>query len=242
MDIGRSLAEKAEGRLFARVFEIEKRGNAYMDRNTVLSKIAATKVVAIIRRVPTDSAYDIAAALMEGGILALEFTAETPGITRIVEDVRRRLPDSVAVGVGTVLDGETARTMLLSGADFIVTPTVNQTTIEVCVRYGKPVMPGAMTPTEILSAYEYGADYVKVFPAGVLGAEYLRSIRGPLPHIPLMATGGISAANAQEFLKAGASALGVGGSLVPAEAVARKDYQVIEEEARRLIEAVSAQP
>ncbi|NMB45311.1 MAG: bifunctional 4-hydroxy-2-oxoglutarate aldolase/2-dehydro-3-deoxy-phosphogluconate aldolase [Firmicutes bacterium] len=209
-----------------------------MDRETILSMVRDTKVVAIVRRVPADYAYDIAAALVEGGIQALEFTAETPGITRIIEDVRRRLPDSIAVGVGTVLDGETARVMLLSGADFIVTPTVNQTAIEVCGRYGKLVMPGAMTPTEILTAYEYGADLVKVFPAGVLGVSYFRSLQGPLPHIPLMATGGISADNAQEFLQAGVTALGVGGSLVPAQAVRAKDYQVIEKEARRLMQAV----
>ena len=200
--------------------------------------IEATKVVAIVRRVPADSAYDIAAALVEGGIQALEFTAETPGIARIIEDVRRRLPESVAVGVGTVLDGETARIMLLAGADFVVTPAVDKATIEVCIRYGKPVMPGAMTPTEILTAYEYGADLVKVFPAGVLGPSYFRSLRGPLSHIPLMATGGISADNAQEYLQAGVAALGVGGSLVPAKAVAAKDYQAIGKEAQRLVQAI----
>lgn len=200
--------------------------------------IEATKVVAIVRRVPADSAYDIAAALVEGGIQALEFTAETPGIARIIEDVRRRLPESVAVGVGTVLDGETARIMLLAGADFVVTPTVDKATIEVCIRYGKPVMPGAMTPTEILTAYEYGADLVKVFPAGVLGPSYFRSLRGPLSHIPLMATGGISADNAQEYLQAGVAALGVGGSLVPAKAVEAKDYQAIGKEAQRLVQAI----
>ncbi|NMB12198.1 MAG: bifunctional 4-hydroxy-2-oxoglutarate aldolase/2-dehydro-3-deoxy-phosphogluconate aldolase [Firmicutes bacterium] len=208
-----------------------------MDRKAVLSMIEATKVVAIVRRVPAESAYDIASALVEGGIQALEFTAETPGICRIIEDVRRRLPESVAVGAGTVLDGETARMMLLSGADFVVTPTVDRATIEVCVRYGKPVMPGAMTPTEILTAYEYGADLVKVFPAGVLGAGYFRSLRGPLPHIPLMATGGISAHNAQEYLQAGVAALGVGGSLVSAQAVEAKDYQAMEKEARQLMQA-----
>ena len=108
-----------------------------------------------------------------------------------------------------MLDAETARVLLLAGADFVVTPTLNKKTIELCVRYGKPVIPGAMTPTEILTAYEGGADLVKVFPAGPLGPDYLRSIKGPLPHIPLMATGGISAANARQFLQAGTTALGV---------------------------------
>ena len=208
-----------------------------MEQQYVLSTIRDTKVVAIVRQVPAESAHDIAAALVEGGLRALEFTAETPGIADIIADVRKRLPDSVAVGVGTVLDGETARIMLLAGADFVVTPTLNQKTIEVCVRYGKPVIPGAMTPTEILTAYEYGADLVKVFPAGVLGSGYLRSLQGPLPHIPLMATGGISVDNAQEFLQAGAAALGVGGSLIPSWAVETKDYKAIEQAARHLMGA-----
>lgn len=208
-----------------------------MGKQFVLSAIEATKVVGIVRRVPVESAYDIAQALVEGGLRALEFTAETPGITGIIEQVRKGLPSSVAVGVGTVLDGETARIMLLAGADFVVTPTLNPKTIEVCMRYGKPVIPGAMTPTEILTAYEHGADMVKVFPAGVLGCEYLRSLKGPLPHIPLMATGGISKDNARDYLKAGATALGVGGSLVPSEAVKEKAYGAIERAARELMDA-----
>lgn len=209
-----------------------------MQRQDVLSVIWKTKVVGIVRRVPASAAYGIASALMGGGIQALEFTAETPGITGIIEDLRSRLPDTVALGVGTVLDGETARAAILAGADFIVAPTVNLDTIRVCNRYGKPVIPGAMTPTEILSAYEHGADLVKVFPAGVLGAKYFRSVAGPLPHIPLMATGGVSPNNAGDFLKAGARAVGVGGSLICAEAVEKGDYGIIEREARRLMEAV----
>ena len=211
-----------------------------MEKQSVLSAIEATKVVGIVRRVPLESAYDIAQALVEGGLRVLEFTAETPGITEIIQRVRKGLPDSVAVGVGTVLDGETARIMFLAGADFVVTPTLNPSTIEVCLRYGKPIIPGAMTPTEILAAYEHGADIVKLFPAGALGTEYLRSIRGPLPHIPLMATGGISQANAKDYLKAGAMALGVGGSLIPHQAVKDKDFSAIEGVARDLMNVTLA--
>ncbi|NLJ86767.1 MAG: bifunctional 4-hydroxy-2-oxoglutarate aldolase/2-dehydro-3-deoxy-phosphogluconate aldolase [Firmicutes bacterium] len=209
-----------------------------MDRKKVISIIETGKVVAIIRKVPRDVAYGIAAALAEGGIHALEFTAETPLIADIIADVKKRLPASIAVGAGTVLDAETARVLLLAGADFVVTPTLNKKTIELCVRYGKPVIPGAMTPTEILTAYEGGADLVKVFPAGPLGPDYLRSIKGPLPHIPLMATGGISAANARQFLQAGTTALGVGGSLIPTSAVETRDYKAVEESARDLMKVV----
>ncbi|NLK07753.1 MAG: bifunctional 4-hydroxy-2-oxoglutarate aldolase/2-dehydro-3-deoxy-phosphogluconate aldolase [Firmicutes bacterium] len=209
-----------------------------MEKQCVLKLIEETKIVGIVRKVPKHSAYHTANALVEGGLKVLEFTAETPQIASIIEDVKSKLPDTVAVGVGTVLDGETARIMILAGADFIVTPTLNRSTMEVCLRYGKPVIPGAMTPTEILTAYTQGADYVKVFPADVLGPGFFKSLKGPLGHIPLMATGGISKANAKAYLDAGSAAVGVGGSLVPAQAVADKDYGAIKKAAKQLVGSV----
>jgi len=142
------------------------------------------------------------------------------------------------MGAGTVLDPETARAAILSGAQFIVTPALNPKTIELCRRYGKPIIPGALTPTEILTAWEAGADMVKVFPADSMGPGYIKAILAPLPQIRLVPTGGVSAENAAQFLKAGATALGVGGNLVNKQAVARGDWAAITAEAQKLVQAV----
>jgi 2-dehydro-3-deoxyphosphogluconate aldolase/(4S)-4-hydroxy-2-oxoglutarate aldolase len=144
----------------------------------------------------------------------------------------------VLLGAGTVLDPETARTALLAGARFIVSPTVNLETIRLCKRYTAIVMPGALTPTEILSAWEAGADIIKVFPSEITGPAYLKALRGPLPHVRLMPTGGVTLSTAADFLKAGACALGIGGSLVSAEAIKNRDWAGIEELARKYVQVV----
>ena len=163
----------------------------------------------------------------------------TPGALEAIEGSRERLPD-VLMGAGTVLDAVTAREAILAGAQFLVTPTVAPDVIEMAHRYGIPVIPGAMTPTEILACWEAGADMVKVFPASVLGSGYIKAVRGPLPQIPLVPTGGITADNAGDFIKAGAALVCAGGWLVDRSALAQGRYEVLTRKAKSLLEAVQA--
>jgi 2-dehydro-3-deoxyphosphogluconate aldolase/(4S)-4-hydroxy-2-oxoglutarate aldolase len=155
-----------------------------------------------------------------------------------LEQVAGRLGDKIVLGAGTVLDTETARTAILAGARFIVSPTVNLDVIRLCRRYSRLILPGALTPTEILTAWEAGADIVKVFPSELTGPGYLKAIHGPLSQVRLMPTGGVSLKTAAEFLKAGACALGIGGSLVDPQAIANRDFAKITDLARQYVEIV----
>ena len=172
------------------------------------------KIVAVIRGANLSNIIDVAGALKDGGVNILEITAETPGFLSVIEKAASVFGEEVLVGAGTVLDAETARSAILSGASFIFSPTVNVDTIKMAKRYGVASIPGAMTPTEILTAYENGADIIKVFPANIMGPGYLKDVHGPLPHIPLMPTGGVNLDNIQEYFKNGAVAVGLGSSLV----------------------------
>ena len=209
-----------------------------MTAGEVVARIEALGIVAIVRLDAGAPLLDVAAALAEGGIDVLEFTVTTPGALRAVEDGAARLGDRVLLGVGTVLDAETARLAIQAGAAFVVMPTLNTDVITVCRRYSVPVIPGAMTPTEILAAWQSGADIVKVFPAALLGPDFIRQVRAPLPQVKLMPTGGISAANAADYLQAGAVAVGVGGRLVDRKAVAERRFDLITERAAELLAAV----
>ncbi|WP_078434918.1 bifunctional 4-hydroxy-2-oxoglutarate aldolase/2-dehydro-3-deoxy-phosphogluconate aldolase [Metabacillus halosaccharovorans] len=175
--------------------------------------IKETGVAAVIRGATTDNIIAIAEALKAGGVKVLEITVETPGACAAIEKASLEL-DDVLVGAGTVLDAETARVAIMSGAKFIFSPTTNSKTIEMAKRYGVVSIPGALTPTEILTAYENGADLIKVFPANVFGPSYIKDIHGPLPQVPLITTGGISVDNVGEYIKGGAAGVGVGSSLV----------------------------
>jgi 2-dehydro-3-deoxyphosphogluconate aldolase/(4S)-4-hydroxy-2-oxoglutarate aldolase len=179
-----------------------------------VAEIKKRAVVAVIRGASGETILPIASALKAGGVTALEITMETPNALGLIEKVANEYNEEVLVGAGTVLDPETARAAIMSGAKFVFSPTVNRKTIEMTKRYGIISVPGAFTPTEILSAYEYGADLIKVFPANVVGPDYFKSLTGPLPHIPLMPTGGIDLHNAGLYIKAGAVAVGVGSTLV----------------------------
>jgi len=203
----------------------------------ILERLQDSGALGIIRVQTAQDLVQIAKALYAGGLSCLEITMTTPGALRAIEEARGELPD-VLMGAGTVLDAPTARQAILAGAQFLVTPTVALDVIEVAHRYGVPVIPGAMTPTEILSCWEAGADMVKVFPASVLGPAYIKAIRGPLPQIPLVPTGGITADNAGEFIRAGAALVCAGGWLVDKKAVAEGRWDVLTENARRLVEAV----
>jgi 2-dehydro-3-deoxyphosphogluconate aldolase/(4S)-4-hydroxy-2-oxoglutarate aldolase len=180
----------------------------------------------------------VAEALLAGGVEAIEVTFTVPGAHRVLEQVANRLGDKIVLGAGTVLDPETARIALLAGAEFIVAPTVNREVIELCRRYSKPVIPGALTPTEVLTAWQCGADLVKIFPSELTGPAYLKALHGPLPQVRLMPTGGVNLQTAAEFLRAGACALGIGGSLVESKAVAARDMARIESLARQYVEIV----
>ncbi|HEX7066176.1 MAG TPA: bifunctional 4-hydroxy-2-oxoglutarate aldolase/2-dehydro-3-deoxy-phosphogluconate aldolase [Bacillales bacterium] len=179
-----------------------------------LQSIYENKLVAVIRGAKGDEVVDIAKALKSGGVNILEITAETPGVMSLIKQVSSELGDEVTVGAGTVLDPETARAAIMAGAKFIFSPTVNVETIRMAKRYGAVSIPGAMTPTEILTAYENGADIIKVFPANIMGPKYLKDVHGPLPHIPLMPTGGVNLDNIQEYFQNGAVAAGLGSALV----------------------------
>jgi 2-dehydro-3-deoxyphosphogluconate aldolase/(4S)-4-hydroxy-2-oxoglutarate aldolase len=204
----------------------------------ILTQMMESKVVAVVRLDSGEQLVKVAEALKAGGITIIEFTVSTPGAVDMIKQASSRFGADVLMGAGTVLDPETARAAILTGAEFIVTPTLNLATIELCKRYGKPIVPGALTPTEILTAWEAGADMVKVFPASVMGPGYLKAVLAPLPQVRLVPTGGVSADNAAEYLKAGAVALGVGGKLVDKAAVARGDWDAISSEAQKLVNAV----
>ncbi len=203
-----------------------------------LSKILDCGICAVIRAKSGDVLGDVAEALAEGGVTAIEVTFTVPRAHRVLETVADRLGDRIVLGAGTVLDPETARIAILSGAEFIVSPTLNISVIEMCKRYSKLVFPGAFTPTEILAAWQAGADIVKVFPSDVTGPGYLKAIHGPLPYIRLMPTGGVTLQTAADFIRAGACVLGVGGALVSSRAVAAKDFAQIRELARQYVNIV----
>lgn len=201
----------------------------------VYEKAMQGRVVAILRQIDTTKAVPIAKALVAGGITAMEITMDTPGALAAISDVRSELGATAVVGVGTVLDGETARTAILAGAQFIVAPNLDENVIAMGHRYNIPVMPGCMTPTEIQRAYALGCDIVKIFPAHTVGPSFFKSVKAPLSHVTLMATGGVSAANAGEYRQAGADLLGIGGSLMQTEWVVNNDFAKITEAARALL-------
>lgn len=208
-----------------------------MSEVELLVQMRKTGALGIIRVSQAEGLIRIAQALQDGGINCVEITMTTPGALRAIEEASEELT-GVIMGAGTVLDATTARQAILAGAEFLVTPTVELDVIEMAHRYGKVVIPGAMSPTEILTAWEAGADMVKVFPASVLGPSYLKAVRGPLPQIPLVPTGGITADNAGEFIRAGAAMVCAGGWLVDKKVVSEGCYEVLTERAHLLVEAV----
>ena len=195
----------------------------FKDRFETIHFIESKKIVAIIRAKEGGSFLDTVKALKKGGIECIEVTMTTPGALKTLEEVRSKI-DDVLFGAGTVLDPETARQAILSGAQFIVTPSLNLEVIRLSHRYDIPIIPGAFTPTEILSAWENGAECVKVFPASNVGPDYIKAIKGPFPQIKICPTGGISLENMKAFLKAGASCLGVGGKLVDASLIKNQKW------------------
>ena len=203
-----------------------------MSKQDVLGRIAEVGLVPVVRAQSAQEALQVVEAIREGGVPVLEITMTVPGAIAVIEAVASRFPD-VLVGAGTVLDPETARACILAGARFVVSPALSVPTIEMCRRYSVPVMPGALTPTEVLAAWTAGADVVKVFPCGALGgASYLKSLKAPLPQIEMTPTGGVSVKTAAEFIQAGALALGVGADLVDIKAIREGNVRVVVDKAR----------
>jgi 2-dehydro-3-deoxyphosphogluconate aldolase/(4S)-4-hydroxy-2-oxoglutarate aldolase len=205
----------------------------------ILGQILEEKIIAIVRLGSGDKLIQVADALKAGGISVIEFACSTPGAIDMIKEASARFGEDVLLGAGTVLDPETARTAILAGAEFVVTPTVNLETIAICKRYGKPIIAGAMTPSEMLTVWEAGADLVKVFPVSSTGGpDYIKAVLAPLPQLQLVPTGGVSADNAKQYLEAGAVALAVGGNLVNKKAVASADWGAITAAAQRLAATV----
>ncbi|MBI3836529.1 MAG: bifunctional 4-hydroxy-2-oxoglutarate aldolase/2-dehydro-3-deoxy-phosphogluconate aldolase [Planctomycetia bacterium] len=209
-----------------------------MSKETNLARVHQTGIVAVIRAASGELLADVAEALAAGGVEAMEVTFTVPRAHQVLERVAEQMGSRILLGAGTVLDPETARIALLSGAEFIVSPTVNLDVIQLCRRYDKLVMPGALTPTEALAAWEAGADIVKIFPSEVTGPAYLKALSAPLPQVRMMPTGGVNLETAAAYLRAGAFALGVGGSLVDPKVVAAGETAKIEKLARQFVEIV----
>src|SRR6202795_3405839 len=209
-----------------------------MSKEDQLRRVLDCGIVAVVRSPDSSLLVEVARALADGGVTVVEITMSVPNALDVLKQVRQALGERIVLGAGTVLDPETARAVLLAGAEFIVAPTLNLDVIRLCQRYDKLVMPGAFTPTEILSAWEAGADIIKVFPADVVGPAFFKALRGPLPQIRLMPTGGVDLTTAAAFLKAGACCLGVGGQLVEPKAVAERNFGRIRDLAAQYVAIV----
>lgn len=209
-----------------------------MQKVEVLNALREIGLVPVLRAESEAQALALADAIAAGGVTVLEVTMTVPGAIRVMRRLAEERPD-ILIGAGTVLDPETARMCILEGAQFVVSPALNVRTIEMCHRYGVAVLPGALTPTEIVTAWEAGADVVKIFPASALGgAKYLKSVKAPLPQVEMIPTGGVSQSTAAEFLEAGAFALGVGADLVNLKAISEGHPEIITESARKYLTIV----
>jgi 2-dehydro-3-deoxyphosphogluconate aldolase / (4S)-4-hydroxy-2-oxoglutarate aldolase len=209
-----------------------------MSKEDDLRRVLDCGIVAVVRSHDSDHLVEVCRALADGGVTVAEITMTVPDALQVLGRVRAALGDRVLLGAGTILDPETARAAILAGAEYIVAPSLNLDVIRLCQRYSKLVMPGAFTPTEILTAWEAGADIVKVFPADVVGPAFFKAVRAPLPQVRLMPTGGVDLKTAADFLRAGACCLGVGGQLVEAKAVAERNFDRIRDLARQYVAIV----
>lgn len=210
-----------------------------MNKQQIVQHIEELGLVPVVRASSADEAMQAIDAIKAGGVNVLEITMTVPGAVRVIEKVADKYGSDVLVGAGTVLDPETARACLLAGAQFVVSPALNLDTIALCHRYSAPICPGVLTPTEVITAWSAGVDFVKVFPCGsVGGASYVKNLKGPFPQVKIIPTGGVSLKTAQDFIKAGASALGVGTDLVDVKAIREGNAQVVTDRAKEFIRLV----
>jgi 2-dehydro-3-deoxyphosphogluconate aldolase/(4S)-4-hydroxy-2-oxoglutarate aldolase len=208
-----------------------------MKKMDIVRRLADPGVIAILRTESADRLPDAIHALVAGGIHAIEVTMTTPGALKVIREARAALGDKIVMGVGSVLDSETARQAMLEGAQFVVTPVVRPGVIEICNRYGIPIACGATTPTEAFTAHELGSDFVKIFPAENLGPAYIRSILAPLPMLQLIPTGGVTPQNMPDYFKAGSAAIGAGSTLLTKEIFASADWGALSARATEFVAA-----
>jgi len=210
-----------------------------MEKVWVLKRIEEVGIVPVVRASSSEEAVTVAEIIREGGIPIVEITMTVPGAITVIAELSKRYGDEVLVGAGTVLDSETARSCIAAGAQFIISPALNVQTIELCKSQRIAIFPGALTPTEVVTAWDAGADAVKVFPCSAVGgASYLRALKAPLPEVKLVPTGGVSLATAKDFIAAGAWALGVGADLVNTKAIKAGDRESVVAAARNYVAAV----
>ena len=207
-------------------------------RALILERTLASGVVAIVRMPDSKKLLRIVEAIFEGGVSAIEITMTTPNALAVISEAAKRFEGEVEIGVGSVLDAATAHAAIDAGARYVVSPIYKPEIIEAAHARGVPAMPGCFSPTEIQQATEAGADVIKVFPADVLGMEYFKAIKAPMPHLKLMPTGGVTLTNGGDWIRAGAVAVGVGSALLDKKAVADKDYGRLTENARTLRRSV----
>jgi len=208
-------------------------------KSQIIENIKEKKIIAIVRGVEASTAINIAETLYNGGVKLIEVTFNTPGAAEMIAVIKKVMEDKMYVGAGTVLDSETTKIAIDSGAEFILSPSLDKGMINTCNRYGKVAIPGIATPTEAVKAMQWGADLIKLFPAAALGHKYLKSIKGPLDHIEIIAVGGINLDNAKIFIDAGSVGVGIGSSLVDKKLVEASDYKTIEKRAKQFVQSLN---
>jgi 2-dehydro-3-deoxyphosphogluconate aldolase/(4S)-4-hydroxy-2-oxoglutarate aldolase len=206
----------------------------------IIRRMLEPGVVAVIRADSPAQLMDVAKALEAGGVTAMEVTMTTPDAIKVIEAVTKEMGSRILMGVGTVLDAETARVAILAGAEFVVTPVMKPDVIALCNRYSKPIVAGAYTPTEALAAHEAGANFIKIFPADGLGPGYIKAIKAPLPQLEIIPTGGVDVNTAGDFIKAGCAAVAAGGSLVSKDVLKNRDWAKLTATAQAFVAAVAA--
>lgn len=210
-----------------------------MERTDIIDQIEVIGIIPVVRARSAEEAVEAIDAIMAGGINVLEITMTVPGAVKVIEEVSKKFGTDALVGAGTVLDPETAQACIDAGARFVVSPALNLDTIALCKKLNVPVMPGALSPTEVVTAWNAGADLVKIFPCGAVGgASYLKNLKGPLPQIKMIPTGGVSLATAADFIKAGAAALGVGTDLVDVNSIRAGNASVVTDRAKQFVQIV----
>ena len=208
------------------------------DKDRDLQTMLESGVTAVLRAKDSAQLMKVSEALAEGGVKSIEVTMTTPNALQVISEVSKKMGKEILVGVGTVLDPETARAAILAGAQFVVGPTLNLDVIALCKRYGKVVVPGTFTATEMLTAWEAGADLCKLFPATALGPQYIKDVHGPLPQVEIIPTGGVTYENTPDFIKAGAAAVAAGSAMVPKDALEKGDFDAIRDMGAKFVAAV----
>lgn len=210
-----------------------------MKRSQLLDEIIKRKVVAVLRVKEADKLKKIIEAIAEGGITVAEITLTVPNAIQLIEQMSRELDSNIICGVGSVLSADTAEQAIKAGAKYVVSPIFKKEIVEMCHKYDVPAMPGCFTPTEIQTAFEAGADIIKVFPADSLGMDFFKGVLAPMPHLKMMPTGGVTLTNAGQWIKAGACAVGVGSALLDKEAIQTENYSKLTENAKTIIKSIN---